>query len=409
MKLTQANADKARLPAGKSEAFHWDDEMPGFGLRLRQGGARTFVVQYKIGAKHRRMTLGSVSKVTAEDARKNARQIFGKVADGVDPANQKAVRKAAAAHTLGAVVEDFLAQQSAHVRPRTLEETVRYLRSHWKPLHSLSLASITRAHVATEARAIAKRSGPVAADRARSALSTFFAWVIGEGMRDDNPVIGTNKAAPASSRARVLTDAEVVAIWNAAPDNDYGKIIRLLFLTACRRDEIGGLRAAEIALANSLIALPGSRTKNGLPHDVPLSSPAKAIVQSLELKNRTHAFGRRDTGFSGWSKAKAELDVLLGKNLAPWTLHDIRRTVATRMGDIGVQPHIVEAVLNHVSGHKRGVAGTYNRSTYEAEKRSALGVWAAHVRVLAGQARGENVRRFARRAGARPSTPGHWG
>ncbi len=142
---------------------------------------------------------------------------------------------------------------------------------------------------------------------------------------------------------------------------------------------------------------------------MPLSSPAKAIVQSLELKNRTHAFGRRDTGFSGWSKAKAELDALLGKNLAPWTLHDIRRTVATRMGDIGVQPHIVEAVLNHVSGHKRGVAGTYNRSTYEAEKRSALGVWAAHVRVLAGQARGENVRRFARRAGARPSTPGHWG
>ncbi len=249
MKLTQANTDKARLPTGKSEAFHWDDEMPGFGLRLRQGGARTFVVQYKIGAKHRRMTLGSVSKVTAEDARKNARQIFGKVADGVDPANQKGSQEGSGRAHVGRG-GGRLPCPAIRARPASHPGRDSSLSAEpLKPLHSLSLASITRAHVATEARAIAKRSGPVAADRARSALSTLFGWVIGEGMRDDNPVIGTNKAAPASSRARVLTDAEVVAIWNAAPDNDYGKIIRLLFLTACRRDEIGGLRAAEIALA----------------------------------------------------------------------------------------------------------------------------------------------------------------
>jgi integrase len=395
MKLTQANAAKAKLPAGKSEAFYWDDEMPGFGLRLREGGARTFIVQYKIGAKHRRMTLGNAGKVTAEEARKRAKQIFGKVADGKDPANEKTIRKAEASTTLGAAVETFLRWFAGRVRPRTHEETARYLRQHWKPLHGMAVAHIGRANVAAEASAIAQKSGPVAADRARSALSTFFAWAMGEGLRDDNPVIGTNKAAPASNRERVLSDAETVLIWNAAdPATDYGKIVRLLFTTACRREEIGGLKPGEIALGDSLIALPGDRTKNGLPHDVPLSGLAKATVESLELDRRMWAFGRRDSGFSGWSKAKAEMDRALPNINQPWTLHDIRRTVATRMGDLGVQPHIVEAVLNHISGSKRGVAGTYNRSTYAKEKKAALDNWASHLQTLIAGA--GNVRRLSR-------------
>ena len=198
----------------------------------------------------------------------------------------------------------------------------------------------------------------------------------------------------------------MVAIWNAAPDNDYGKIIRLLFLSACRRrarsEDCGG---RDRARGNSLIALPGSRTKNGLPHDVPLSGPARAIVQSLELKNRTRAFESSAIPASRWSKAKAELDALLGKNLAPWTLHDIRRTVATRMGAIGVQPHIVEPVLNHVSGHKR----VWLAPITEARMKRRSGRRLAYGRRACGysQVRPEaNVRRFARRAGARPSTPG---
>ena len=151
-----------QLPAGESEAFIGTMKCPDLGCGCDRAG-RVPLRPIKIGAKHRRIILGSgVSKVAAEDARKNARQKFGKVADGVDPENQKAVRKAAAAHSSGAVVKNFLTRRSAHVRPSSLEETVRYLRSHWKPFHSLSLASITRAHVATEARAIAKRSGPVA-------------------------------------------------------------------------------------------------------------------------------------------------------------------------------------------------------------------------------------------------------
>ena len=397
MKLTQANVTKAKLPADKSEVFYWDDEMAGFGLRLRSGGSRTFIVQYKIGAKHRRITLGNAFKVTTDDARKQAKQIFGKVVGGHDPANERATRVAEASTGFGATVADFLQAQAGRIRPRTLAETTRYLNKSFKPLHGLALTSLTRAIVAAELRRIAKECGLVAADCARAKLSGFFAWAIGEGLCETNPVIGTNKAAGDSqSRARVLTDAEVVAIWNAAdPNTDFGKIVRLLFLTGCRRNEIGGLRPSEIVLGDSLIALPGERTKNHLPHDVPLSAPAKAIVESLGWEGRAFAFGRGAAGFNNWDRAKQQLDAVAQVNL-PWTLHDIRRTVATRMADLGVQPHVIEAALNHVSGSKRGVAGIYNRSTYAAEKRSALSLWAAHLRVIAGAT--GNVHRLPRKA-----------
>lgn len=395
MKITQASAAKAALPASKSEAFFWDDEMPGFGLRIRAGGSRTYIVQYKLGAKHRRMTLGSVSKVAAEDARKRAKLIFGKVVEGKDPANERAAKVAEAATGFGASVTDYLAAKKAHVKPRTLDELKRYLNKAWKPLHKLSLSSVNRALVAAELRKIANERGPIAADRARAALSDFFGWAIGEGLVESNPVTGTNKAAPDyKSRDRVLGVSEVAAIWNAVSPRTpapFDNIVKLLLLTACRRNEIGHLRTAEIALGDSLVSLPAERTKNGLPHDVPLSGLARDVVASLDLEDREFAFGRRDSGFSGWSKAKRELDAKLGKSVKPWTLHDIRRTVATGMADLGVQPHIIESVLNHISGHKRGVAGTYNRATYAAEKRDALDRWANHLQTLLVQVDGGNV------------------
>ena len=394
MKLTQANVTKAKLPTDKQEAIYWDDEMAGFGLRLRSGGSRTFIVQYKIGAKHRRMTLGNAFKVTADDARKQAKQIFGKVVGGHDPASERAARVAEASTSFAASVADFLQVQATRNRSRTLIETTRYLNQHWKPLHGMALAKITRAIVAAELRRIARERSATSADRARSALSCFFAWAIGEGACENNPVMGTNKAAGEyQSRDRVLTDAEVVAIWNGAdPATDFGKIVRLLFTTACRRTEIGGLRPSEIALQDSLIALPSERTKNGLPHDVPLSGLARRIVESIEPHGAGCVFGQRGTGFMGWDKSKKELDAALPSIKQRWTLHDIRRTVATRMGDLGVQPHIIEATLNHISGHRAGVAGIYQRSTYAKEKRAALDTWASHLQTLIAGA--GNVRRF---------------
>jgi integrase len=110
---------------------------------------------------------------------------------------------------------------------------------------------------------------------------------------------------------------------------------------------------------------------------------------------RDLVFGQGEGGFSGWSKAKARLDKVA--KLKPWRLHDLRRTVATRMADIGVQPHIIEAVLNHISGHKAGVAGIYNRSSYSGEKRAALDLWANHLKVELAKAEGANVHKLEKR------------
>jgi integrase len=219
---------------------------------------------------------------------------------------------------------------------------------------------------------------------------------MGEGLSETNPVIGTNKAAgEIKARDRVLTDKELATVWNGLPENGYGRIVRLLILTGCRRDEIGSLRWPEINEESRLIALPGERTKNGRPHDVPLSKAALEILNSIPRRvNRDFVFGEGKGGFSGWSKAKASLDAQLG--LKAWRLHDLRRTASTRMADLGVQPHIIEAVLNHVSGHKAGVAGVYNRSTYANEKRTALDALSNYVMVAAAKAEGSNVQRLKR-------------
>ena len=119
--------------------------------------------------------------------------------------------------------------------------------------------------------------------------------------------------------------------------------------------------------------------KNGRPHDVPLSGSAMSIVEALPRRAaRALVFGSGEGGYSGWSRSKEALDAST-KLTEAWTLHDLRRTAATRMADLGVQPHVIEAILNHVSGHKSGVAGIYNRSTYGAEKRAALELWASHL------------------------------
>jgi len=399
MKFTQAAIAKFKMPAGKVEHIEFDDNMPGFGLRIRNGGNRehrTYIVQYKISPKQRRMTLGSVAKIGLDEARRKARRMFGAIADGKDPANDKAVARAHASHTFDVLVSEFLRVQQTRLKPRSFIETQRFLQKHWRPLHRLALASIKRTTVAAQLRVIAREHGPVSADRARASLSKFFSWAMGEGLAEANPVIGTNKAAGENKpRDRVLTDKELATLWNGLHNNDYGQIIRLLILTGCRRDEIGSLRWSEIDTETRMIVLPGERTKNSRTHHVPLSKIALDIIESIPRRvSRDFVFGEGKGGFSGWSKAKAALDSQLG--LKPWRLHDLRRTASTRMADAGVQPHIIEAVINHVSGHKAGVAGVYNRSTYENEKRAALDALSNYVMVAVAKADGSNVERLRR-------------
>ena len=180
----------------------------------------------------------------------------------------------------------------------------------------------------------------------------------------------------------MLSDAELAAIWKACGDDDHGRCIKLLILCGCRRQEIGGMCVAAKSISSSgTWTLPAGRSKNDRAHTLPLLPAMLAIIKDVpRMASRDQLFGQRANGFTAWSRGKAVLDARSGvKN---WTTHDIRRSVATRMADLGIVPHVIEQILNHQSGHKSGVAGIYNRSSYEREVRAALALWHDHIRTL---------------------------
>jgi integrase len=386
VKLT--NETVRALPVKGSDTLYADSETPGLYLRVRAGGSRSFIIQWRQGQFQRRSTVGKVGILSVDEARKRARKLLVGIDDGHDPVAAKAKARVDDKQIFETVAREYLERRVRDMKPRSLEGTRLHLLKYFKPLHRLPLRKIDRGMVAVELRSISKERGAVAADRGRSTLSAFFGWAIGEGIAEVNPVVGTNKASKNASRERVLSDAELVAIWNASPGSDFGRIVKLLMLTGQRRDEIADLRRAEIV--DSVLALPAERTKNSRPHDVPLSPQALAVLDDHpERAGREYIFGDGEGGFSGFSKAKERLDEASG--VIDWTLHDLRRTMATRMADLGVQPHVIEAILNHLSGHKAGVAGVYNRSTYAAEKRAALDLWGTHVQMLLARLEGANV------------------
>jgi len=271
------------------------------------------------------------------------------------------------------------------VRGRTLVEIKRYLLGpYFRALHSMPVDRIGRKDVAGRVLSIERESGAVTASRARTALQSLFVWAMQNGLAESNPFVGTVAPKEAKPRERVLDDAELAAIWRAAGDDDFGRIVRLLIVTGQRRTEVGGLAWPEIKpLDRGVWVIPSSRTKNGRQHSLPLSALALNVIRAVpERVGRPYLFGDRGAGFTGWSNGKRLLGERLGDTVADWHLHDIRRSVATRMCDLGIAPHVVEELLNHHSGHRGGIAGVYNRSRYEREVKAAVALWADHIRAL---------------------------
>src|SRR6516164_1555858 len=321
MKLTAAAVRSLALPTGVTDKIFFDDELPRFGVRMRAGGSRTWIVQYGIGGKERKLPLGPVSALDPSKARSLAKDVLARVRLGEDPLALKHEARARANETLGAQLPRYLAFKRASLRPRSYAQVARHLTVHAKPLHNRPLATLAsdRRGVAIVLAKVAEASGPVEANMVRSSLSACCRWLMGEGLLDGNPIIATNKAAQNGARKRVLSDAELKRVWNGLSGGRYDAIVKLLVLTGLRREEIGGLRWDEIDLERELIHLPAERCKNKRSHDQPLSSAALAIIAALPREG-----DKVFAAFGSWGRAKERLDRKLGNAVVPWRLHDLQ-------------------------------------------------------------------------------------
>ena len=388
MRLTDRAIVGLKLPTGKADHIEWDDAVPCFGVRLRtETDAKVFVLQYRIGRKQRRITIGRIGKVGVDAARKHAKKLLAQVELGEDPQADKAqerIERAKADVRLGGVVEGYIEAKTSTWRPNTRREVSYQLHTLWRPLHSLPIGEISRADVAKRIREIGKANGVATASRTRAALSGLMAWAMREGLPlEQNPVIGTNAPKLNPPRTRVLSREEIRTIWNATGDSDFGRCVKLMLCTACRRQEIGSATWSEFS--DDMWTVPTSRTKNGRELKLPLVGLAAEVVEAVPQHGRDFLFGTGSRGLVGWFEAKRSLERRMG--LLPggaWQLHDLRRSVVTHMAEIGIEPHIIEAVINHVSGHKAGVAGIYNRASYAPRIRQALERWDAELRSIIG-------------------------
>jgi integrase len=426
MKLTARIVEKLADETVNAERIEWDDHLPGLGIRLRPGGSRNWVYQYKLGKKNRRMTLGSIKAVGLVRAREIAGELQAKVRLGQDPAAEKIEKKEQAAETFKVVAARFLKFKEGKISADYHVDVTRRLNDDAKSLHELPIKGVKRRHVASLLSDIRAERGDSTTDHLRAALSSLFTWALKEGLMGDeaaNPVTQTHKEKP-KTRKRVLTVSELGEVWTATADqgSDFNQIVRLLMFTLQRRDEIADLdRAKETDFHTNLITLPPTRTKNKLEHKLPMSAPVVAILKKRErIAGRNLFFGVGERGYSGWSKAKERLDqrildarrVKFGKTAQPmpgWVLHDLRRTGDTMMNDVlAIEPHVVEAILNHVSGAKSskdGVAGIYNKAEYIAKKKDALDRWATFILAEVATSTTPDDRPSAHRDGARIDEP----
>ena len=328
------------------------------------------------------MTLGLYPAMSVQEAHEAWRRARDLVQAGRDP--QAVADNALPAKSVEGVVEEWLKRdQSGNRSKGIVERRMRvYVLPAWK---GRLITDVDRRAALALVDDIADRGKAILARRVFAHLHRLFNWSVGRGIIEINPLAQAEKPGAETSRSRVLSDEELLKVWNAserlAPA--YRDAFRLLVLTGCRKQEIAGLHSDEIK--GNDIVLDGERTKNGEPHIVPLSSAARAILP----KGSGFIFAtRHGTSVSNWGRAKIALDQHSG--VTDWTIHDIRRTVATGLQRQGVPLPVTEAILGHSGGSRGGIVGVYQRHDYAAEKASALEAWGAHVMALVeGSVRGK--------------------
>ena len=396
IRLTAKTVQNAKLPEhGRIE--YWDAALPGFGLRVTEKGAKSWTVLYRIHGRLRRSTLGSYPALPLAEARDRARKVLREVDKGKDPASVKAEERRREADLFQTVAAEFIER---HAKPnnRTWQRQDSDLKREFLPLwRDRPIASIAKRDILEVLDKIADRTSPRRANRYLALVKKLFNWCSDRGYVETSPAGNIKPLAREVSRDRVLSDDELQLVWDCCEVAGwpFGDLFELLILTAQPLGEsrkCGG--ATWISTTRSGVCRRQTR-RNGVANEVPLSPAAIAILTRLPPLGRGGlvfpALGGSANPVSGFSKAKTRLDKEIMAKLVkanrpamePWRLHDLRRTAASRMAQLGISPHVIGKVLNHITGPLAGVAGVYNRYGYGLEKRHALETWARYIERLA--------------------------
>jgi integrase len=375
--LTDKTIQHLKPPTdGQLEVF--DLAYPGLALRIGHGGAKAFVLFYNSSGKLKRETLGrwpAVSLADARDAWRKTRELIGK---GEDPSSRDGAKSSAMLFEV--VVEEWLKRDQAKNRASSLYQVTRAVENDLLPLwRGKRVDAIGKCDIIALLDKISDRGAPLMASRTQAHVRRFFRWCIERDILKADPTTALPRVSNGKSRERVLTDDELAKIWRTA-EGPFGTMTRLLMLTGARREEITQLRWAEID--GDTITLEGDRTKTGAPHIIPLSTPAKALLDGTPRLGEFVFTTDGRKPIAGWNRRKAVIDAASG--VTDWRIHDLRRTVATGMQKLGITLQTVESVLGHVSGSRGGIVGVYQRHDYAAEKRTALEAWGEHVAALVG-------------------------
>lgn len=414
------------LKPGPKDLFLWDATMRGFGVKCTPAGNRVYLLQYRMGGRGsptKRYTIGTHgSPWTPTTARDEAERLLMRVRQGVDPSAEKEERRRVAVDlAFPAYADRFLELEVKHKWKGSYSFAEGLLRNHIVPaLRTKALPAIRKTDLAGLFDGLPANQTALRRN-AFTVLRRLFNWAEGRGDIASNPLTGFEAPPAPDSRDHVLKDAELRLAWIASGEMGYpfGPFYRLLIGTGQRREEVAGIDWRELDRAAAEWLLPAERAKNGVATIVHLSAPMIAALDAIAGGDKWPRKGlvlssNGATQISGYSKAKARLDrlmIALGRKEAvaagddpehveieAWRVHDLRRTLSTGMQKLGVRFEVVEAVLNHVSGSKAGVAGVYQRHDWKDEKRAALDAWNAHVAKLETGTDATNVVPMARTA-----------
>jgi integrase len=385
---------RARTSAAGTPVYtEYKDAISPLRLAVQPSGHKSAVVRYRRpDGRTAKLTLKDVPLTALAALRHAAAAALARLEQGIDPSPSRATPAPAPPARDDSIerwVADFLELHARRkTRASTARKTEQMLRRLVLPVwRGRSVHDIRRRDVIELIEHIA-RDRPYLANHTLRVLSKLFNWLVGRDVIPASPVAGVERPHDEQARDRILTDAELAALWRACEgDAPYGPALQLLVLTGARLAETSEMRRSELFFDGKFWQLPPARTKNGRAHTLPLPPLARRIISAMPViddSDFVFTTNGRNPITGNWGKAKKRISVRAGIDPASWRIHDVRRSTASGLQRLGVRVEVIERVLNHISGVYRGVAGTYQRDPLAEEVRIALQKWSDHLEHLVG-------------------------